>query len=157
MHTYTAQITWQRDGQTFSDNKYSRGHEWSFDGGITVAASSSPLVVRVPYSVADAVDPEEALVASASSCHMLTFLHFAAQGGFIVDSYNDDAVGVMEKQEDGKIAFSRITLRPRIVFTPDNEPTASELESLHHKSHEACFIANSIKCPIVVEEPAVSA
>ncbi len=116
MHRYEARVTWQRDGANFTDNRYSRGHEWSFDGGAIVRASSSPLTVKVPYSVAEAVDPEEALVAATSSCHMLWFLSLAGRQGFVVDRYSDDAFGVMEKNADGKVAFTRITLRPRIEF-----------------------------------------
>ncbi len=151
MHRYEATISWARNGAKFSDNRYSRGHEWSFDGGVKVAASSSPTVVPAPYSVVEAVDPEEALVASASSCHMLWFLSLAARRSFIVESYLDEAFGVIEKNADGKLAFSRITLRPKVQFSADRSPTAEELESLHHAAHDECFIANSLKCEIVVE------
>lgn len=151
MHRYEATISWARNGAKFSDNRYSRGHEWSFDGGVKVAASSSPTVVPAPYSVVEAVDPEEALVASASSCHMLWFLSLAARRRFIVESYLDEAFGVIEKNADGKLAFSRITLRPKVQFSADRSPTAEELESLHHAAHDECFIANSLKCEIVVE------
>jgi organic hydroperoxide reductase OsmC/OhrA len=151
VHRYEATISWARNGAKFSDNRYSRGHEWSFDGGVKVAASSSPTVVPAPYSVVEAVDPEEALVASASSCHMLWFLSLAARRRFIVESYLDEAFGVIEKNADGKLAFSRITLRPKVQFSADRSPTAEELESLHHAAHDECFIANSLKCEIVVE------
>ena len=151
MHRYEATISWARNGAKFSDNRYSRVHEWSFDGGVKVAASSSPTVVPAPYSVVEAVDPEEALVASASSCHMLWFLSLAARRSFIVESYLDEAFGVIEKNADGKLAFSRITLRPKVQFSADRSPTAEELESLHHAAHDECFIANSLKCEIVVE------
>ena len=151
MHRYEAKISWSRNGATFIDNRYSRGHEWSFDGGITVPASSSPAVVRPPLSVAEAVDPEEALVAAASSCHMLSFLYVAAKQGFVVDSYADEAFGVMEKNEKGKLAITRITLRPRIQFTEQKLPLPAELKSLHHAAHEECYIANSLKCEVVVE------
>ena len=151
MHKYEARIAWKRDGTRFTDNKYSRGHEWTFDGGVTVPASSSPLTVRLPYSVAEAVDPEEALVAATSSCHMLWFLSLAARRGFVVDSYSDDAFGVMEKNADGKLAFTRIALRPKIAYAGEKTPSAAELESLHHAAHEECFISNSLKCEVVVE------
>jgi organic hydroperoxide reductase OsmC/OhrA len=151
VHRYEATISWARNGAKFSDNRYSRGHEWSFDGGVKVAASSSPTVVPAPYSVVEAVDPEEALVASTSSCHMLWFLSLAARRSFIVESYLDKAFGVIEKNADGKLAFSRITLRPKVQFSADRSPTAEELESLHHAAHDECFIANSLKCEIVVE------
>ncbi|HSD44152.1 MAG TPA: OsmC family protein [Burkholderiales bacterium] len=152
MHSYEARIAWKRNGATFTDNRYSRGHEWTFDGGVTVRASSSPLTVPLPHSVAEAVDPEEALVAATSSCHMLWFLSLAARRGFVVDGYSDDASGVMEKNADGKLAFTRITLRPRIEFVGDKLPSADELAALHHRAHEECFIANSLKCDVVVEE-----
>jgi len=151
MHRYSARTAWSRNGATFSDNHYSRGHEWSFDGGVTVPASASPSIVPAPWSVAAAVDPEEALVASASSCHMLWFLSLAAKRGFVVDSYVDDAFGVMEKNADGKLAFTRITLQPHVSFGGTNQPTEDEMAFLHHDAHAECFIANSLKCDIVVE------
>lgn len=151
MHKYEAQITWKRNGAKFSDNRYSRGHEWSFDGGTKVAASSSPLVVPAPYSVVEAVDPEEALIASASSCHMLWFLLVAAKRGFVIDSYVDEAFGIMDKTAEGKMAITRITLRPKIEFTGDKLPSVEELQSLHHSAHDECFIANSLKSEIVIE------
>jgi len=150
-HAYNAKVTWNRDGAVFTDNKYSRGHEWSFDGGINVPASSSPLTVRPPLSVVEAVDPEEALVASSSSCHMLYFLYFAAKKGFVVDSYVDNAVGLMTKNERGKMTISKIILRPQIIYAGQNIPSDAELEELHHKAHEECIIANSIKSDIVIE------
>ncbi|HEY2987512.1 MAG TPA: OsmC family protein [Candidatus Binatia bacterium] len=150
MHRYEARISWNRNGAKFTDNRYSRGHEWSFDGGVKVLASSSPAVVPTPYSVAEAVDPEEALVASASSCHMLWFLSLAAKAGFVVDSYVDEAFGVLEKNAEGRLAFSRITLRPKIRFSAEKSPSERELESLHHSAHRECYIANSLKCEIVV-------
>ncbi len=153
-HRYEARVAWSRGDAVFTDNKYSRGHEWSFDGGVKVPASSSPLTVKVPYSVAEAVDPEEALVASASSCHMLYFLYFAARGGFVVDRYVDDAFGVLEKNEAGKMAMARITLRPAITWGGGRTPSAEELARLHHAAHEECFIANSLRGEVVVEAPA---
>ncbi len=152
MHKYEARISWTRNGAKFSDNRYSRGHEWSFDGGATVAASSSPAVVPAPYSVVEAVDPEEALVAAASSCHMLWFLSLAARRGFVVDSYVDEAFGSMARNAAGKLAFSRITLRPRIQFAAEKAPSADELASLHHAAHDECYIASSLKCEVVVED-----
>ena len=151
MSSYTAVVTWEREGAAFTDNRYSRAHHWTFDGGITVVASSSPHVVPVPMSRADAVDPAEAFVASLSSCHMLTFLWIAGKQGFIVDSYNDHALGVMKKNAEGRIAVTRVTLRPRIVFAGERQPGAEELDRLHHQAHEDCFIANSVKSEIVVE------
>jgi organic hydroperoxide reductase OsmC/OhrA len=151
MHKYEAEISWKRQGAKFSDNRYSRGHEWSFDGGVKIMASSSPSVVPAPYSVVEAVDPEEALVASAASCHMLWFLWIASRRGFVVESYTDKASGIMEKNSEGKLAITRITLRPRIEFSADRAPSAEELQSLHHSAHDECFIANSLKSEVVVE------
>jgi organic hydroperoxide reductase OsmC/OhrA len=151
MHAYHATVSWSRDGAKFTDNRYSRGHEWAFDGGARVAASSSPLNVPLPMSVEANVDPEEALAAAASSCHMLFFLSFAGRAGYVVERYVDHAAGYMEKNADGKMAMQRIVLRPDIVFAGDRRPDAGELERLHHRSHEECFIANSLKSEIVVE------
>jgi organic hydroperoxide reductase OsmC/OhrA len=151
-HEYTATVSWQRgSSEPFTDNKYSRAHTWTFDGGVTVPASSSPLSVRLPLSRADAVDPEEALVASLSSCHMLTFLYLAAKQGHVVESYDDAAVGIMSKNERGKLFVSKVTLRPRIVFSGPRQPSAAELAQLHHHAHEECYIANSVKSDVVVK------
>jgi organic hydroperoxide reductase OsmC/OhrA len=158
-HEYKATVAWsRRGGEPFTDNRYSRGHTWTFDGGITVPASSAPSSVRLPYSVAEAVDPEEALVAAASSCHMLTFLFLAAKDGFVVENYRDEATGVMTKNERGKLFISTITLRPAIAFGGDKRPSAAELEALHHHAHEECYIANSVRAEVVVEPaPAAAA
>lgn len=153
MHQYQAQIHWQRGDQDFTDNQYSRAHDWTFDGGLTVPASSSPWSVPLPMSVAANVDPEEALVAAASSCHMLFFLWLAAKQGFTVDQYTDQAIGIMDKNAQGKIAMTRISLRPQIVFSGAQQPTAAQLAQLHHQSHEDCYIANSIRADIVIEAP----
>lgn len=151
-HEYRATVKWRRaDGVAFTDQRYSRGHAWSFDGGITVSASSSPLSVRLPYSVAEAVDPEEALVAALSSCHMLTFLYVAAKQGFVVDAYEDSAVGEMTKNERGRMWVSKITLNPAIVFAGDKRPSAEQLDALHHLAHDECYIANSVKSEVVVQ------
>jgi organic hydroperoxide reductase OsmC/OhrA len=150
-HEYRATVKWLRDGAAkFTDQRYSRGHTWSFDGGITVPASSSPLSVRLPYSVAEAVDPEEAFVASLSSCHMLTFLYVAAKQGFMVDRYEDAAVGEMTKNAQGKMWVSKVTLNPAIAFTGDKRPTSEQLEELHYLAHDECYIANSVRCEVVV-------
>lgn len=156
-HEYKATVSWKRpEGEPFTDLKFSRGHQWSFDGGITVPGSSSPLSVKVPYSRADAVDPEEALVAALSSCHMLTFLYFAAKGGYVVDAYEDDAVGVMTKNERGRLFVSKTTLRPRITFAGAKQPSAAQLDELHHHAHEECYIANSVLTEVVIETPAAA-
>lgn len=151
MSTYTASIYWSRNGAAFTDNRYSRAHRWRFDGGVEVPASSSPHVVRVPLSDPNAVDPEEAFVASLSSCHMLFFLSFAARDGFIVDDYIDEAVGVMEKSHEGKMAMTVVTLRPAIRFSGEQRPTSEQIKRLHHEAHEACFIANSVKTEVRCE------
>lgn len=151
MHSYFARTEWQRGDQPFSDNKYSRAHTLVFDGGLRVPGSSSPLSVPEPMSVAANVDPEEALVSAASSCHMLVFLYVACKAGFVVDSYHDDAIGNMDRNEQGRLAITRILLRPRIVFAGTRQPTASELDALHHAAHDDCYIANSIRAEIVVE------
>ena len=151
MSEYTTVVEWNRDGAVFTDNRYSRGHRWLFDGGVEVPASSSPSVVPLPLSVGAAVDPEEAFVASLSSCHMLVFLSIAAKRGFVVDSYRDEAVGLLAKDSFGKLAMTRVTLRPQIEFSGDKRPTADELAAMHHESHEQCFIASSVKTDVRLE------
>src|SRR5215470_5673439 len=140
MHKYETRVSWARGAnEKFTDNRYSRAHEWAFDCGLTLRASSSPSVVPLPLSVTDAVDPEEALVASASSCHMLYFLFFAAKKGFVIDRYEDQAFGVLEKNEAGKMFMKTITLRPQVAFAGDKAPSTDELNALHHSAHEECF------------------
>jgi organic hydroperoxide reductase OsmC/OhrA len=148
MAEHRATIEWRSDG-AFRDNRYSRGHSLSFDGGAEVRGSSSPSVVPEPLSDPAGVDPEELLVASAASCHMLWFLDLARQAGLDVARYRDEAVGVMGRL-DGRIALTRITLRPRIDYA-GGTPDAETLARLHHEAHERCFIANSLKTEIVVE------
>ncbi len=151
MSIYTANIKWKNDSpDAFTKNRYTRGHTWSFDGGIEVPGSSSPHSVRPPYSVEKAVDPEEALVAAASSCHMLVFLWIAAKRGFVIDSYDDDAVGEMT-ETDGKQWISKITLDPKIEWSGEALPTAEEIVEMHHEAHDGCYIANSIKSEVVVK------
>ncbi|CDT14711.1 OsmC family protein [Vibrio coralliirubri] len=151
MSEYGAIIRWQKaQDEAFSDNQYSRGHTWEFDGGVTVPASSSPHVVPLPFSVEANVDPEEAFIAALSSCHMLTFLGIAAKQKYVIDSYVDDAVGVLE-DESGRSSVTKVTLRPKIVFLGTKKPTAKQLDKLHHLAHKNCFIANSVKTEIVVE------
>lgn len=149
MQQFFATVAWQRDGQDFAGQRYSRGHAWQFDGGLTVPASSSPLSVPLPMSVAANVDPEEALVAATSSCHMLFFLSLAAQRGFIVDGYRDEAVGELGKNARGRPAMTRIVLRPRIAFA-GTPPSPEALAALHHDAHERCYIANSLTADVVV-------
>ncbi|HYX46449.1 MAG TPA: OsmC family protein [Sphingomicrobium sp.] len=148
---YTATIRWTRDPSTdFSKGQYSRAHEWTFDGGVTVPASPSPHIVPAPWNDAKAVDPEEAFVASLSSCHMLFFVDFARRSGFVVDEYVDEAEGVLGKRADGKMAMTSVTLHPRVTWggTP---PDAAAVADLHHRAHEACFIANSVTTDVRVE------
>ena len=152
MSIYTARVSWTRKpGERFTDGQYSRAHEWRFDGGAVVPASSSPSVVRVPFSDPAGVDPEEALVASLSSCHMLFFLDFAHQRRFVVESYVDDAEGVMAKGAGGRIQMTRVVLKPLVVFGGEKRPTAGEVGAIHHQAHEACYIANSVKAEVAVQ------
>jgi organic hydroperoxide reductase OsmC/OhrA len=153
MSDHKASLRWTRSGPDFIRGKYSREHTWTFDGGLTVPASPAPSVVPAPWSNTANVDPEEAFVASISSCHMLTFLWVASKEGFIADSYEDEAVGVMTKNERGVPWVSAVTLRPRIVWSGDKLPTPSDLERLHHRAHEGCFIANSVRTRITVKPP----
>ncbi len=151
MSEHKAIIAWKRTGPDFLKGNYSREHTWTFDGGVTVPASPSPSVVPAPWSNPAHVDPEEAFVASVSSCHMLTFLFLASKQGFRVDSYRDEAVGHMSKNEKGVPCVSSITLHPHIEYSGDKRPTPAEEEQLHHRSHEQCFIANSIKSEVTVQ------
>ena len=151
MSQHQATIRWTRSGPDFIRGQYTREHTWSFDGGATVPASPSPLVVPAPWSSPAHVDPEEAFIASVSSCHMLTFLWLASKQKFIVDSYEDEAVGTMTKSERGVLWVSAIVLRPKIAWSSDRLPSEAELDHLHHQAHEQCFIANSIKTTVTVE------
>jgi len=152
MSTYTAIVRWKRGaGDAFAAGRYSRAHEWAFDGGAVVPASASPHVVPAPWSDPAGVDPEEAFIASLSSCHMLFVLDFARRAGFVVDSYEDRAEGVMEKNTEGRIAITRVTLRPHIAWGGDIQPDAAAIADLNHKAHEACFIANSVTSEVKVE------
>lgn len=150
MSDHSAQIHWACEG-TFLNKRYSRRHEWRFDGGAVVAGSSSPSVVPLPWSDASAVDPEEAFVASLASCHMLWFLDFACRAGYNVASYTDDAVGHMAPNTQGQLVMARVTLKPLTVFDGQPPPDLDALRALHHLAHEACFLANSVKTDIVLE------
>ena len=150
MSQHKATVSWKCDNETFLQGKFSRAHNWSFDGGHVVPASASPAVVPAPFSSAAAVDPEEAYVASISSCHMLTFLWEAKKAGFRVDAYSDEAVGDMTKNERGVPWISKVTLHPAITYGGDKRPTPAEEAELHHKAHDGCFIAQSVKTDIVV-------
>ena len=151
MAEHYATIEWQRNGDSFLDDSYSRAHAWRFDGGTVVPASPSPHIVPEPMSVAANVDPEEACVASLSSCHMLFFLSICSKRKFVVDSYEDTAVGYLEKNADGRMAVTRVVLRPRATYSGDRIPTQQQLEKIHHRSHELCFIANSVTTEVSTE------
>jgi organic hydroperoxide reductase OsmC/OhrA len=151
MIPFTTQTLWQRGEQHFLDNRYSRKHVLRFDGGAEVAGSSSPHVVKLPYSDATAVDPEEMFVSSLSSCHMLWFLSIAVERKFRVNRYFDAASGSMEKNVDGKLFVSVVTLRPEVQFSGERLPTRAEVDAMHHAAHEDCFIANSVKTRVVCE------
>ena len=151
MSQHLATIHWRRGHAAFVDNHYSRAHVWRFDGGAEVLASSSPLVVPPPLSNPAAVDPEEAFVASLSSCHMLWFLSLAAERGLCVERYDDDAVGVMAKNASGRMAMTRVTLRPRVAFVAGVQPTRDVQAELHDLAHEACFIAASVLAEVRCE------
>ena len=150
MSLYSTDVLWTRDEQPFLDKKYSRRHVIRFDGGFEVPGSSSPSVVRLPFSDPAAMDPEEAFVASLSTCHMLWFLDLAARAGLVVDRYADHATGVMEKNADGRLAMTVVTLHPDVAFggTP---PARAELDALHHHAHDECYIANSVRTDVRCE------
>lgn len=154
MSKYVVKVEWTlADSESFSDNRYSRAHKWHFDGGAVVEASSSPSVVPLPWSSAAAVDPEEALIASVSSCHLLWFLSLAAARGFTILGYTDNASGTMGKDDRGRIAMTQITLAPDITFASGRTPDAATLKALHDEAHEKCFIANSLRTKIVIADP----
>lgn len=150
MAEHLATVSWERRGEAFVDNRYGRAHEWRFDGGLTIPASASPHVVRPPMSDPHAVDPEEAFVASIASCHMLWFLSLAARRGFVVESYRDDALGIMEKNAAGRMAITTVTLRPHVTLGGD-PPSEADLREVHDRAHHECYIANSVKTEIRVE------
>lgn len=151
MKRFDARITWERGGEPFTDLRYRRAHRWQFDG-LNVPASSSPLSVPLPMSEAAAIDPEEAVVAATSSCHMLFFLSIAAARGLVVDSYEDTPYGLLGQDVHGRMALTRIVLRPRVTFSGEQQPKAAELSQLHQEAHECCYIANTIRSEIVVEK-----
>ena len=151
MSSYQATVRWLRGDGDFLGDDYSRGHIWSFDGGIEIPASASPDIVPLPKSVAEAVDPEEAFVASLASCHMLFFLSLAAKRRIDVVSYVDTAVGYMEKDDSGRTFIAKVVLRPAAEYAGDSAPDPETLEMLHHRAHELCFIANSVKSHVVTE------
>lgn len=137
--------------ESFTEQKYSRVHQWQLGGGTELAASASPHIVPQPYSVPEYADPEEAFVASLSSCHMLFFLHLAAKSGIVVQSYEDKAVGILSEDRQGKKAMTQVTLRPEVVLAGNNVNGQISLNTLHHQAHELCFIANSVKTEVLVQ------
>jgi organic hydroperoxide reductase OsmC/OhrA len=147
MSEHRAHITWRRTTPDFVYETYDRGHEWRFDGGVTVPGSASPEF----RGHADRVDPEQAYVAALSSCHMLSFLAIAARKRLTLDAYEDDAVGFMAKNDEGRLAVTKVILRPRIVWAPGSQVAPAELDRMHHQSHRECFIANSVKTEVTVE------
>jgi len=149
--SYQAVVEWGRNGAKFTDNRYSRGHRWRFDGGVEIPASASPHVVPLPMSVQAAVDPEEALVASLSSCHMLFYLSIAAGRGYVIDRYRDEAEGQMTMSEGGKLAMTRVTLHPDVQYGGEKRPTREEEDAMHHEAHDECFIARSVKTDVRCE------
>jgi organic hydroperoxide reductase OsmC/OhrA len=151
MSEYQARIRWNRQSdERFVDSRYSRAHVWEFDGGVVVPASSAVSSVPLPYSKPENVDPEEGFVATISSCHMLTYLYLAGKAGFMVDSYDDLAVGHMTKNAKGRLAVTTVRLEPRIVFSGSKLPSDADVARLHHDAHEECYIANSVLTEITV-------
>lgn len=157
MASYRATIDWTltAPAEDFPKGRYSRGHAVTFGSGVEVLGTASHHVVGAKWSVEGAVDPEEMLVGSLSACHMLTFLHIAREAGLVVTRYRDAAEGVMEKNAEGRLAVTRVTLRPEITYE-GRQPTPAESAHLHHEAHEGCFIANSVKTEVVVEERAAA-
>ncbi|MCX2723806.1 OsmC family protein [Roseibium salinum] len=149
-HYHSAEVDWTCAGD-FAANAYSRAHVWRFDGGLEVPASASPSVVPLPYSVEAAVDPEEALVAAISSCHMMSFLHLARRANLNVSGYRDRARGELNRVARGRMAITKVVLRPEVTLAGGDEPDPARLSNLHEEAHGICFIANSVKCEIVVE------
>ncbi|MFO0910495.1 MAG: OsmC family protein [Isosphaeraceae bacterium] len=147
MSDHLATIAWKRETPDFAYPTYKRDHDWVFDSGTTVRASANPAYL----GSAGCVDPEEAFVASLSSCHMLTFLAMAARKKWVVDAYDDEAVGRLEKDSAGRLAITHVTLRPRIQFSGDTIPDAEEVAHVHEQAHRTCFIANSVKTDVRIE------
>ncbi len=151
MNKYQATIRWHRQDEVFIDNKYSRKHSWHFDGGAEITASASPHIVPEPYSDPEGIDPEESFVASLSSCHMLWFLSLAAKEKIRIDRYEDQAEGIMQKNKEGKLAITKVILKPKVTFGQDENSSQEILDKLHQQAHQRCFIAHSVKTEITVE------
>ena len=148
MSEHKVNLRWERGGAEFVYQKYPRDHSWSFDGGHTMTATAAPAYLGNPANV----DPEEAFVASLSSCHMLTFLAIACKQKFVLDDYTDEAVGHMEKNAEGRLAITRVELHPKITWSGEKKPSPEELDKMHHGAHDQCFIANSVKTEVTVEK-----
>ena len=147
MSEHHATIDWKRETADFAYETYNRDHDWTFDAGVTVRGSAAPA-----YKGSEScVDPEEAFVASLSSCHMLTFLALAAKKKHVVDAYHDQAVGILAKDTAGNLAITKVTLRPKVRFSGEKQPALEELRQLHDRAHHACFIANSVKTEVIME------
>ena len=152
MSEYVATVHWQRStNERFIDHQYSREHQWIFDGGAIIQASSSPHIVAIPQSIEANVDPEEAFIASLSSCHMLFFLSIAAKNKFIIDKYEDKALGVLQKNTQGKYAMTKVILKPEVIFSVNSKPSLKQYEKMHHQAHQQCFIANSVHTDIIID------
>jgi organic hydroperoxide reductase OsmC/OhrA len=152
MGTDRATADWSlQAGEDFAKGRYSRGHSVVFGSGFEAPGTASHQVVGNRWAVEGAVDPEEMLVGAIVTCHMLSFLHVAREAGFLVERYRDAAMGEMTKREDGEMWVSKVTLHPDIAYA-GRQPTATERDHMHHAAHQVCFIANSVKTEIVVEE-----
>lgn len=152
MYDYHAKISWNRgEGEKYTNNEYSREHWWEFEAGLKIPASPSHHIVPPPFSNPFKIDPEEAFVASLSSCHMLFFLSLCAEEGYVVDTYTDNAVGVLSRIARNKIAMTKVTLYPKATYSGDKPLSQNHIDRLHHKAHEQCFIANSVTTEIVIE------
>ncbi len=149
MSLHRVTVTWDSDGGDFAGRQYSRRHRLIFEGGVEVAGSASPSVVDPRFVGGPAVDPEAAFIASLSACHMLWFLDLAARDGWIVEAYRDEAQGALGRTPSGKMAMTRVELRPAVTFT-GNAPTPPQIAALHHAAHDACFIANSVSTEVVI-------
>lgn len=151
MNRYRATVRWHLQNGVFLQNKYSRKHRWYFDGGLEIPASASPHHVPESFCDLSAVDPEEAFVASISSCHMLWFLSLASRNNFIVEKYEDKAEGIMQENQERKLAITEVILRPVVQFEPGKLPDRSTFDKLHEQAHNRCFIAQSVKTEITID------
>lgn len=147
MSEHRAKTVWRRTTESFAYADYNRAHEVRFGGGQIVPFSGAPEF----KGDAERPNPEEAFVAALSTCHMLTFLAIASRKRYVIDAYDDEAVGHMTKNEAGRLWVSHVTLRPKIAFSGPNQPSAQEISAMHHTAHENCFIANSVSTQITVE------